>query len=101
MPFSFISMTISGAGFLQNVLVSPVYCGQLLVGDRGGFDPSRSTKSPHHGRTGVPTITKLPRNPLRGPAQSSMDEYAAHSSNKDMGTYQAQRFAAVVVVVVV
>ncbi len=39
---------------------------QLLVGDRSGFDPSRSTKSPHHSRTGVPTFIELPSNSRQG-----------------------------------
>ncbi len=39
---------------------------QLLVGERGGFDPTRSTKSLHHSRTGVPTINKSPRNLRQG-----------------------------------
>ncbi len=35
---------------------------QLLIEDRGGIDPSRSTKSPHHRSTGVPTIIESPSN---------------------------------------
>ncbi len=33
---------------------------------RGAFDPTRSTKFPHHSTTGVPTINKSPRNLRRG-----------------------------------
>ncbi len=54
----------------------------MLVGDRGGFDLTRSTKSHHHSRTGVPTIILINRHKtsVRGPAQSSKDEYAAYNN---------------------
>ncbi len=38
----------------------------MLVGNRCGFVPTRSTKAPYQGRTGVPTINKLPQNLRQG-----------------------------------
>ncbi len=54
----------------------------MLTGDRGGFDPSRSTKSPHHSRTGDPAIIQSPRNSRQGAGYVLSKMSAANNNNK-------------------
>ncbi len=66
----------------RSFIVPPRGVYQLLVGDRGGFDPSRRTKSPNHSRTSDPTVIKLPKNYCEG-AGCILSRMSAANNNKN------------------
>ncbi len=60
----------------------------MLVGERGGFEPSRSTKTPHHSRIGVPTIIESPRNPRQGSRYILSKMTTANNNNNKINQYK-------------
>ncbi len=60
---------------------------QSLVGDRGGFCPSRSTIFPHHSRTGDPTVIKSLQKPHQGAGYILSKICAANKHNKFFSSF--------------